>query len=353
MGLGPARPAQAVVQWSRQYNIPCSACHQGFPRLNEMGNQFRRNGYRFVSGGKGSENLSHFVGPTWSPSMTVVGGGEMTTSTRGIKIHVGGGLSEGIGFLVQPTPGEKADFNMAQGLIARRLGSGQLRLTGGRLYAWGNGGGVGAADRFPTATLPRMLATLQGVTAGGLGNGFRLDYTSSGNTTVSAFSTDLRATAVAAQTRGWSLTQRIDPHHSSYIEVFGARSEVPVAGRAAVHSERLGVFANRVLADAKGTERGNLLGGALYGTSDRPLSAGGSAHLSAGFVEADWLPGASRVVLLRSDWERDVAPGKTRTGLTLGGAIPLTATARLDLDYALRRLAPTTPRIVGRMRFVY
>lgn len=38
--------ASATSQWARKYKVECSMCHQGFPRLNEFGEQFMRNGYQ-------------------------------------------------------------------------------------------------------------------------------------------------------------------------------------------------------------------------------------------------------------------------------------------------------------------
>ncbi len=38
--------AYAVPTFARKLNMPCSACHTAFPKLNEFGKQFRENGYR-------------------------------------------------------------------------------------------------------------------------------------------------------------------------------------------------------------------------------------------------------------------------------------------------------------------
>ena len=36
----------ATAQWSRKYQVSCSMCHAGFPRLNDYGERFMRNGYQ-------------------------------------------------------------------------------------------------------------------------------------------------------------------------------------------------------------------------------------------------------------------------------------------------------------------
>lgn len=45
--------ASAVPTFTRKHNMPCSACHIAFPKLNDFGKQFRENGYR-MPGDKGT-----------------------------------------------------------------------------------------------------------------------------------------------------------------------------------------------------------------------------------------------------------------------------------------------------------
>ena len=40
--------ANAVPQFSREYDRPCSACHTAWPQLNQKGREFKENGYRDV-----------------------------------------------------------------------------------------------------------------------------------------------------------------------------------------------------------------------------------------------------------------------------------------------------------------
>jgi len=41
-----ARPANAIPAFARKYGLPCSACHEAWPRLNNFGQAFRDNGYQ-------------------------------------------------------------------------------------------------------------------------------------------------------------------------------------------------------------------------------------------------------------------------------------------------------------------
>ena len=44
-----ATPASAIPAFARKYNVPCSLCHEAFPKLNDFGNTFRDNGYQMMS----------------------------------------------------------------------------------------------------------------------------------------------------------------------------------------------------------------------------------------------------------------------------------------------------------------
>jgi hypothetical protein len=45
MGTG-VRPAYAIPAFARKYGLPCSACHEAWPKLNNFGQVFRDNGYQ-------------------------------------------------------------------------------------------------------------------------------------------------------------------------------------------------------------------------------------------------------------------------------------------------------------------
>ncbi|MBI4365486.1 MAG: hypothetical protein HY543_01565, partial [Deltaproteobacteria bacterium] len=50
--------AEAVVQWTRKYEVTCQTCHTAFPRLNAFGEQFARNGYQMPETEDGEEKAT-------------------------------------------------------------------------------------------------------------------------------------------------------------------------------------------------------------------------------------------------------------------------------------------------------
>nr|WP_309695893.1 hypothetical protein [Armatimonas sp.] len=336
--LGGAQPGRAVVQWARQYNLPCSGCHAGFPRLNDTGIRFRQLGYRFDANEEPKLALENLVGPTWAPGLTVNSDDTTTLQRRGVKIHLGGALTSNIGLLVQPTPGEKNNFNMAQMLITQ----GAFRLTAGRLYAWENGGGAGAADRFPTSSLPRMFASLGGIAIGDLGTGFRLDHSDTNFNQLSLFSTDLSGGGARTPTQGLALSRRLRPKGLNYAEIFAATTKLTTGGSA----QRLGATISNSQETKDGELHWLLLGGALFGSR-------ASKRLGAGFVEVDWFPLPRNIVLLRTELEQGVTTSGTRLGVTLGTATQFSPQERLDLDWTPKRINATTAPFTAKLRFFF
>lgn len=45
-----SQPAHAIPAFARKYNLPCSACHEAWPKLNNFGQVFRDNGYQLGNG---------------------------------------------------------------------------------------------------------------------------------------------------------------------------------------------------------------------------------------------------------------------------------------------------------------
>jgi hypothetical protein len=41
-----SQPVQAIPAFARKYGLPCSACHEAWPKLNNFGQVFRDNGYQ-------------------------------------------------------------------------------------------------------------------------------------------------------------------------------------------------------------------------------------------------------------------------------------------------------------------
>lgn len=60
---GLAHSAQAIPVFARKYGFNCTMCHSAYPRLNDFGQRFRRNGYRIP----GRENIEKMVYETQAP----------------------------------------------------------------------------------------------------------------------------------------------------------------------------------------------------------------------------------------------------------------------------------------------
>ena len=73
--IEPMRPAgftaQAMPAWSRKYKSDCSLCHTTYPRLNRVGYEFKRLGYRFKWEVEGSRTTETSEGKKTSPASTV------------------------------------------------------------------------------------------------------------------------------------------------------------------------------------------------------------------------------------------------------------------------------------------
>lgn len=46
LGILGSGPASAMPDFARKYSLSCIACHAAFPRLNQFGEQFRKNNMR-------------------------------------------------------------------------------------------------------------------------------------------------------------------------------------------------------------------------------------------------------------------------------------------------------------------
>lgn len=44
--MGPSQEVSAIPSFAREHQLPCSACHRGFPRLNDFGKEFKQRGFR-------------------------------------------------------------------------------------------------------------------------------------------------------------------------------------------------------------------------------------------------------------------------------------------------------------------
>src|SRR5579859_2307655 len=44
--LSTVSPASALPAFARKYGLPCSSCHEAWPKLSPFGQQFKDNGYQ-------------------------------------------------------------------------------------------------------------------------------------------------------------------------------------------------------------------------------------------------------------------------------------------------------------------
>src|SRR6266436_8912824 len=118
-----SQPGHAIPAFARKYGLPCSACHIGWPILNNFGLQFRDNGYQLGNDRDSPiyQNPAYFpitfrVTPQWHlESQTNVfvdqTNAEQTVTTTGfdlsgLDIWTAGTLYKNISFQVLPSMAE-------------------------------------------------------------------------------------------------------------------------------------------------------------------------------------------------------------------------------------------------------
>jgi hypothetical protein len=153
--LGSVRNALAIPAFARKYGLPCSACHEGWPKLNSFGQTFKDNGYQLMNERDAPiyQNASYWpvamrITPHWhyeSVGNTTVdaGGGGTTEQTiktagfdlTGIDILTAGTLAKNISFLLVPSidPGDgTVGFESANVRFSNILGSPWLNFKFGK-----------------------------------------------------------------------------------------------------------------------------------------------------------------------------------------------------------------------------
>ena len=120
--FGSTQDAHAIPAFARKYGLPCSACHEAWPKLNTFGQKFKDEGYQL-----GNEKdapiwqrpefwpVAMRITPHWhvesagrTPVDTSAGVVEQTVNTSGfdltgIDILTGGTLAKNISFLLVPS----------------------------------------------------------------------------------------------------------------------------------------------------------------------------------------------------------------------------------------------------------
>jgi hypothetical protein len=126
------RPANALPAFARKYGMPCSSCHEGWPKLSYFGQQFKDSGYQMGNDRDAPifQQAAYWpvtfrITPFWSRESTnkaQVDGTTPGTSTEakittdgfnwtGLDFHTGGTLAKNISFYVLPSSDEYGSFH--------------------------------------------------------------------------------------------------------------------------------------------------------------------------------------------------------------------------------------------------
>lgn len=104
--LNMVHDASAVPTFARKHNMPCSACHTAFPKLNDFGKQFRENGYR-MPGDQGtyiyqeSVPLSASINVAWESESEEEGGAKNNRNSidfEEARLFAGGTLAPKVSY---------------------------------------------------------------------------------------------------------------------------------------------------------------------------------------------------------------------------------------------------------------
>ncbi len=130
--MGSTTPSQAIPAFARKYGLPCSACHETWPKLNVFGQTFKDNGYQLMNDRDSPiwQNPSYWpvtfrMTPNWHRESTNrvaidTAAGANTAETKltqhgfdlsGLDILTGGTLYNNISFLLVPSSDETGAFH--------------------------------------------------------------------------------------------------------------------------------------------------------------------------------------------------------------------------------------------------
>jgi hypothetical protein len=139
--LPAPKPANAIPAFARKYGLPCSACHIGWPELNNFGQVFRDNGYQMMNERDSpiTRDPSYFpitirITPQWHresadnqvvddvPGSATGGSHPGTLSTSGfdlsgMDIWFAGTLYKNISFSALPSSDQNASFHFENAFV--------------------------------------------------------------------------------------------------------------------------------------------------------------------------------------------------------------------------------------------
>ncbi len=151
----PAVRVNALPAFARKYGMPCSSCHEAWPKLSPFGQAFKDNGYQMGNDRDAPifQNPAYWpvtfrITPTWhreSQNRTNVDGpdgpmtaeGQVTThgfDWTGLDFHAAGTLAKNISFYVLPSSDNTGAFHFESvwGRIDNVLGSSWLNFKLGK-----------------------------------------------------------------------------------------------------------------------------------------------------------------------------------------------------------------------------
>lgn len=130
--MASSTSSQAIPAFARKYGLPCSACHETWPKLNIFGQTFKDNGYQLMNDRDSPiwQNPSYWpvtfrITPNWHRESTNrvsidTAAGQNTGITKltqhgfdlsGLDILTGGTLYNNISFLLTPSSDETGAFH--------------------------------------------------------------------------------------------------------------------------------------------------------------------------------------------------------------------------------------------------
>lgn len=153
--LCASTPSHAIPAFARKYGMPCSACHEAWPKLNNFGQTFKDNGYQLMNDRDAPiwQNPAYWpitfrITPNWHRESTNKVGVDAAAGPNaveqsiashgfdfsGLDFHTGGTLYKNISFYVLPSSNQYGAFHF-ETVMARLdnlLGSSWLNLKLGK-----------------------------------------------------------------------------------------------------------------------------------------------------------------------------------------------------------------------------
>jgi hypothetical protein len=190
----PSNSVRAIPAFARKYSMPCTGCHEAWPKLNNFGQKFKDNGYQ-LGNDRDAPNfqrpeywpISLRITPSWhrerfdhadltNPATGVTTEGPLTThgfDLSGLDILTAGTLAKNISFLLVPSSDNTGAFHFESANVrfSNLLHSGWLNIKVGkfeldniisekRIMALSNNGGLYQIYHFqPPTEVPATNAT--------------------------------------------------------------------------------------------------------------------------------------------------------------------------------------------------